>query len=319
MFGLEELDRIEHPGTGALSGITPLTRAARISYLEQFRNYPDVCSKLFRFSFDQIVEITTESAPYLHRPRISSASQTYRSPDTSDQDRVALVLEHIVNPHTALDILANHVGLKKAAMSEMLRNDMTCLIDAMRHELPALIHPDFVHGVLMEIGVLPAALICDTTTTATQRLANSFNAHKHLFGVKSLILVDKDGCLTAVETGFAGAEADLVAFEHSDVYRQIHQWLAPNERIFLWNTAGRNEHCIYPLSRPEIHGIAARKTFVADIAIRRSIVEHAIGEAKARFRSLKELPPLHHTKVEDIINIIFLCWLFEARYKRLNP
>ena len=249
----------------------------------------------------------------------------FREPVTNEENRVASVLEHVVNPCVRMDELARHLGVTSATVSKQLRVDMANMIDALRGELPALIHANELWSALDTMGLLAGArVLVDTTDTEIQDLVDAYNSHHKLTTMKSLIFVAHDGRLLGVETGFGGAESDSTIFRESAIYQQVHPYLQRGERPFVGDSSFHHPHCWFPLTEPEIKATgspAARapyRVYGKEVQLYRARVEHAIGHAKARWGSLKSIPAMNHTDIVDITNMIFLTWLLEARFQRLN-
>ena len=274
-------------------------------------------------------------APHINVPRpaanFSTSAQLlpterrFRQPDTDDANRVASVLEHVVAPVKRLEELAHHIGVSVPTVSLQLRADIPNMIAALRHELPALVTADVLRETIEPIGLLLGCrLIVDTTDTKIQDLVDSFNVHHKYSSVKSLIVVSPNGSLVCVEVGFGGSENDGRILENSEFYRRLHPYLKQAERILLGDGAFRKPHVWFPLNATEVRAAGspsarhALNVYNREVQLYRARVEHAIGHAKARFGAIREIPGIMHMNLSDLINVIFLAWLLEARYQRLN-
>ena len=303
----------------------------RFDYLALFAERPQAASKVFRFTVAQIKDMAAEVKPHINRARadtlhgVGATRRVFREPVTNEENRVASVLEHVVNPCVRMDRARATFGGESATVSKQLRVDMANMIDALRGELPALIHANELWSALDTMGLLAGArVLVDTTDTEIQDLVDAYNSHHKLTTMKSLIFVAHDGRLLGVETGFGGAESDSTIFRESAIYQQVHPYLQRGERPFVGDSSFHHPHCWFSLTEPEIKATgspAARapyRVYGKEVQLYRARVEHAIGHAKARWGSLKSIPAMNHTDIVDITNMIFLTWLLEARFQRLN-
>jgi hypothetical protein len=333
-----------HPGRGhSKTGHRSDKRAyVRKCFLAEYEDNDDAAFAMFRFSVPEIRNMASDPAiknsleqprPMSHQAADAAAAAVeprparyYRPPTTALEDRLAAVLTHTVHPETPLDELAMRLGVSSATASLQLRCDVAALLSALRDELPVLVHPAVVRQELDTMGLLVGAhLIVDTTDTAIQQMTNTFNVHHKLHTTKSLVVVAHDGTLMAVEVGYAGGESDLTIFRQSQLYQRLHAYLFAGERLFLGDGIFRHDHVYFPLSKPELAAEkdpvrhAALETYNKELQLYRARVEHAIGKAKGRFGALRSIPARSHMKLEDLINLVFLAWLLEARYARLHP
>jgi hypothetical protein len=153
---LDDDEQARHPGRGGAvssDGRGEQDIRQRVDYLETFRTSPSADAlAVFRFTYNEIRDMALELGSFLHRPRPRAASspaapraeedRVYRRPVTDDGNRVALVLQHAANSHVNLHGMAHQVGICPAAMSNLIRVDVSNLIDGLRDELDALVHVD---------------------------------------------------------------------------------------------------------------------------------------------------------------------------------
>jgi hypothetical protein len=202
-------------------------------------------------------QLAVEVAPFLHIPR--PGHHIYREPVTDDANRVALLLAQCANPHTRLDNLAMAVGVCAATLSNQLQWDRTNLLQALRGEFPALVHPDVLRAMLPPMGTMVGArLLVDTIDTKIQDLIGSFNVHHMQPTMKSFVVVDRDANLIGVEVGFGGAESDLRIMHSTEIYQELSSRLLPGERLFVGDGAFRDRFTFYPLSEKiDLKGLGA--------------------------------------------------------------
>jgi hypothetical protein len=94
-----------------------------------------------------------------------------------------------------------------------------------------------------------------------------------------------------------------------------------NHRFFIGDGAFHDRLTYRPLNVDELEASGNDPALVAyndDFQLHRSRVEHAIQHPKSRFGALKGIDGNKHMLITDICNLIFLSWLLDARYQRIN-
>ena len=325
------LEQLEHPGRGhSADGHERASQRvlARRDWLASFLDFPDACLTMFRFTFAEIQQMSVDLATELHTPRlppVNAVAAHYRALTVDDSNRIAILLAQCANPHIRLDNWAMHLGIADGTLSKMLHFDRASVIRGLRGELPAIIHPAVIVNMLKPLGSMPnARVLVDTTDTRIQDLVGAFNAHHKFPSIKPLVFVDGDSRLLGAETGWGGNESDLSIFEQSKFFAQIAPSLQPGQRLFVGDTAFRHSAIFYPLSEKiELKNVSqaqlpAFRLYNRQLQLYRARVEHAIGLAKHHWGAIKEVPGIYHMALDDIVNMIFLSWLFEARWQRLR-
>lgn len=316
----------KHPGRGCSSGgldRAPQRVLERRDWLSTFEDFPAAALTTFRFAVADVRQLAIELGPFLRMPR--PGKSTYRAPVVDEANRVAALLAQSANPHIRLDVLAMNLGICGGAASKMLQWDRVNVVRALRSELPAIVHPEILLEILAPLGSMPnARVLVDTTDTKIQDLIGSFNVHHMLPSVKTLVFVDRDARLLGVETGWGGAESDISIFHQSHFYQQIAPNLRIGQRLFVGDGAFRDMYTFFPLSdkidlkHATGEEAAAFSLYNRQLQLHRARVEHAIGQAKHHWGAIKEVPGIYHMELDDIGAMIFLSWLFEARWQRLN-
>ncbi len=344
MFALvaaEEAHLHAHPGRG--NGPRALHRVlTRHSYLASFDQHPGACRACLRHTAPEVGALTNEVRAFINRPRPpepgSPAADAYavailagqeppnrrfRHPATRDEDRVASVLEHLVNPLLALETLGSHLGVSKATAGKQLRWDIINMIEALRDELPVLLHANVLRQVLGPMGPFAdARVIVDSTDTRIQDLVTNFNAHHQFPSIKTLLFCAEDGTILCVEVGYGGADADIRLLRESPWFTELQQQLAVGERFLMGDGAFLHPHAYIPVNAVQLaaHPIRRAELLLYNQALQfyRARVEHAIGRAKHHWGAIAAIPGIKHMGLEEMTNMILLSFLLEARLHRLG-
>lgn len=336
----EEAELLLHPGRGNGPRLDQRV-LTRHNFLATFDQHPAACRASLRHTADEVEVLTNEVRLFINRPRPAAAGshaaddfaaailagqqppeRRFRHPVTSDANRVASVLEHLVNPQLALETLGAHLGVSKATVSKQLRWDIVNMIEALRDELPALMHANIIRQVLEPMGPFAdARVIVDSTDTRIQDLLTNFNVHHQFASLKTLLFVAEDGTILCVEVGYGGADADIRLLRESPWFTQLQQQLAAGERLLMGDGAFLHPHAYIPVNAVQLaaHPIQRAELLVYNSALQyyRARVEHAIGRAKHHWGAIAAVPGIKHMCVDDIINMILLSFLLEARLHRL--
>ncbi len=174
------------------------------------------------------------------------------------------------------------------------------------------------------LGILVGArLLVDFTDTRVKDKISNFNGNKRIASVRSLIFTTETGALLGMHVGWGGNEPELAALESSPIFQSLVSELAEGEKFFLADGSLRNKACYFPVNRPELAAASiddrrALLAYNAALQARRARVEHAIAHAKHRWGAIADIPGIMHMSFDDIVDLIFLSWLLEARVQRLH-